>query len=200
VTVPGHDDMFDVAISKLAPPQNSPWRGWNLKLTFKRPPPIGVFSAEVLLRTSHADEAYQRVTFPLNANVCGKVWMQARTLTFHNVFQGKARSASLTFKPFDASVQFGEVSARSRRVVQVKAEDGTVREQIVAGRTQVTVEPDPHHGDKNYWRLTVTVPADAELGRLTGEWVEIETGLAGQEEIRVAIKGRVRAQRKSKDE
>lgn len=199
VSVPGRDDMFDFAVSKLAPPVNSPWRGWSLKLTFKRPPPIGMFSAEVLVRTSHPDEAYRRVIFPLNANVCGKVWMQARTLTFHNVMQGTARSASLTFKPFDASIAFGEVSARSRRILRVQAEDGTVREEIVPGHTRVKVEPDPHHRDKNYWRLTVTVPADAKPGRLTGEWVEIETGAEGQEEIRVAIKGRVRKQRKSSD-
>ncbi len=195
VVVPGHEDGFDVAVSKLAPSADSPWRGWNVSLRFKQPPPIGVFSAEVLVRTSHPDEAFRRLTFALNANVCGKVWMQARTLTFHNVVRGKERSASLTFRPFDASIRFGEVSARSRRIVEVEREDGTVVENVVAGRTRVKVEPDPHHAEKRYWRLTVTVPADAEPGRLNGEWVELRTGIPDQEEIRVAIKGRVREAR-----
>lgn len=134
-----------------------------------------MFSAEVLVRTTN--EARPRLTLPVNANVCGKIWMQARTLSFGSFTRGRPRKASLKFRPFDDSVVFGEVSARVRE-----------------GRIQVEVKPDPLHAKKGVWRLYGTVPADAEPGSLEGEVIELHTGVEGEEVTLVEVKGFVRAE------
>ncbi|MDJ0523490.1 MAG: DUF1573 domain-containing protein [Planctomycetota bacterium] len=153
--------------------QDERWRGWEVTLTIEKPLPLGMYSAEVLVRTTNEQRA--RLTLPLSANICGKVWLQARRLSFGTFRQGRVRKASIKFRPFDDSVTFGEVRARSR-----------------SGRLLVEVKPDPYMAEKGYWKLTATVPADAEPGPLDDEVIELHTGAAGEETTLLAVRGRVK--------
>ncbi len=149
------------------------WRGWNIALSVDRDLPLGMYSAEVLIRTDHKERA--RVTLPLSANVCGKIWLQARRLSFGSFKQGRVRKASIKFRPFDDTVTFGKVSAKSR-----------------SGRLHVDVKPDPYMADQGYWKLTATVPADATPGTLEDEIVELHTGVPGEEVTLLKVRGTVK--------
>ena len=137
---------------------------------------MGMFSAEVRVRTTDAERP--ELTLPLSANVCGKIWMQSRTLSFGAYDKGQARTASLKFRPFDKSVQFGAVTAKSR-----------------SGRLVVEAKPDPLHAKAGFWRLYGTVPADREVGRLDDEVIELHTGVPGEEVTLVKVRGTVREPR-----
>jgi hypothetical protein len=171
VEVPGFEFETDVAPFRDA--KDPLCKGWLVGLRFREPPPIGMFSAEALVRTTHPD--HPEVTLPVTANVTGKVWVQARVLSFGAFRQGEERTASIKFRPFDESVKFGEVGAEAR-----------------GGRLRVQVEPDPIHGERGVWRLTGTVPKDAAPGSLDDEVIELRTGVPGEERIEIRVKGYVR--------
>ena len=171
-TVPGFEDDFRITITPDVYPKDPKWKGWKLDVTILKELPLGQFSAEVLVRTTDAERP--RITMPLSANVHGKVWMQSRTLSFGVVPQGKGRSASLKFRPFDASVTFGEVTVRTRN-----------------GRIQVEVMPDPFLAKDGYWKLIGTVPEAAAPGSLEDEVIEIHTGVPGEEVTEVHVLGKV---------
>lgn len=174
VEVPGFD--FETRIEPYQYVKDAGWRGWTVHVGFKEPPPIGMFSAEVLVRTT--DERRPRLTLPLSANVCGKVWMQSRTLSFGAFDRGTRRTASLKFRPFDETIVFGEVHARARH-----------------GRIDVEVVPDPRHAKKGYWRLSASVPLDTPVGSLDEEVIELHTGAPGEEVTLIKVRGTVREPR-----
>jgi hypothetical protein len=178
VDVPGYE--FGVKVAPYQPKKDPRWGGWTVELTFKESPPLGIFSAEVLIRTT--SEKRPRVTLPLSANVCGKVWMQARTLSFGAFARGRERTASLKFRPFDDSVTFKDVHAVARK-----------------GRIEVRVIPDPLHAAKGVWRLYGTVPPETEAGSLDDEVIELHTGAAGEEVTLVEVRGYVRTPRGTDD-
>ncbi len=176
VIVPGFE--FFHRIEPYKPVGDSKWGGWTVHLTFRHPPPIGQFSAEVLVRTTDKERA--RLTLPLSANVCGKIWMQARTLSFGSFDQGTPRTASIKFRPFNKTITFGEVRAKARH-----------------GRIEVEVEPDPYHKEKGYWKLSGRVPQETPVGSLDDEVIELHTGVPGEEITLIKVKGTVRAPRKA---
>lgn len=178
VAVPGH--AFKSRVVPYVARKDPKWKGWTIELTFEEDPPLGMFSAEVRVRTTHATSP--ELTVPLSANFCGKIWMQARTLSFGAYDQGAEKTASLKFRPFDKSVEFGDVKARSR-----------------SGRLRVEAKPDPFHAKAGYWRLYGTVPADREPGSLDAEIIELHTGIPGEEVTLVKVRGTVRAPRAAPD-
>lgn len=174
VSVPGFD--FATRVTPYRARKDPHWKGWTIELTFKESPPIGMFSAEVRVRTSDAERP--ELTLPLSANVCGKIWMQSRTLSFGAYDRGRPKTASFKFRPFDKSVKFGTVTAKSR-----------------SGRLLVEAKPDPLHAKAGFWRLYATVPADREVGRLDDEVIELYTGVPGEEITLVKVRGTVREPR-----
>ena len=175
VSVPGFE--FGHSIKPFEDQKDPRWKGWTIELQFDETPELGMFSAEVLVRTT--DEDRPRLTLPLSANVCGQVWMQSRTLSFGTISQGKGRSASLKLRPFDRNARFETVTAKAR-----------------LGLIRVEVKPDPYHGDKGYWRLSGEVSKDAPPGSLNAEVIELYTGAVGEEITLVKVSGLVRAPRK----
>jgi hypothetical protein len=179
VEVPGFE--FASRVTPYGHAKDPRWQGWSVELQFQESPPLGMFSAEVLVRTTHKD--HRRLTIPLSANVCGKVWMQSRTLSFGAFRQGTARSASLKFRPFERTVRFDAPRALARK-----------------GRIRVEVKPDPLHKDDGVWRLYGTVPEDARAGSLDDEVIELHTGLEGEEVTLVKVRGYVRPARRAADD
>ena len=164
VDVPGHD--FAIETEAL---EDGDWRGTSIRLTFTEPPPLGLFSANALIRTTHPD--YPRISLPLTANITGRVWVQSRTVYFGWVNEGEAKSTSILVRPFDESVDLGEVSAVSRN-----------------GKVAVEVVPFPGH--PTWRRLRVTAPATAARGRLD-DVVELRTAVRGEEVTAIQVRGEV---------
>ena len=174
IEIPGED--FDVSIEAYEPAKDDDWRGHRVHVTFRTPPPLGIYSAEVLVKTSL--ESRKRITVPLTANVVGRVWLQTRTIHFGVVPEGTSRTASIKLRPRDDGDQLGAVSATSR-----------------SGALEVAVTRDAH--DERYWVLKVTVPDSTKPGRLDDEVVELRTEVPGEERIEVQVRGRVRPRRSS---
>jgi hypothetical protein len=179
VEVPGFD--FETKIRPYEPHKDPRWKGWTVDVTFQETPPLGMFSAEVRVRTT--DKERPELTFALSANICGKVYMQSRYVSFGAYDKGQAKTASIKFRPFDKSIHFGEVTARSR-----------------SGALEVEAIPDPRHAEAGFYRLSVTVPADRPVGSLADEVIELHTGVPGEELILVGVKGSVREPRKKPTE
>lgn len=170
VEVPG--DEFTVRTEPFQDPAEPRWKGWRVDLTFKAPPPLGMYSNEVLVKTNHAE--HPRLSLPLSANVTGRVWVQSRTLSFGALRRGATRSASIKLRPFDPTVTLKDLTARALK-----------------GRVAVRIEPDPVHGEDGVWRLTGTVGPDATPGTLDEEVIEVVTGVEGEEVIRIQVRGHV---------
>jgi hypothetical protein len=165
VEVPGHE--FDVA---LEPYDTAEWQGTEIALTFKTPPPLGMFSATALIRTDHPD--FPRISLALSANVSGKVWVQSRTLYFGWVTQGREKSTTILVRGITPDVDLGDVTARSRH-----------------GHVDVALEANAN-GREGWWRLVVTVGADAEPGKID-DVIEIHSAVPGEEITEVHVRGEV---------
>lgn len=170
--VPGHP--LTVAARPWSDAADPTARGWELTFAFAEPAHEGQLSAEAIVKTDHPD--FPRFALPLSAHVSGPVWLQARTMHFGSRPTGAVRKSTIRFRPFDASVVFGEVKASSR-----------------TPRVTVVVEPDPVHGEKGWWALSAILPADAPVGSLADEAITLDVGLAGEAPIVIPVQGHVRA-------
>ena len=170
--VPGHD--IGVAVTPHQDTDDERWKGWEVEVRFRTPPPLGMFSAEVVIETDHPKHA--RIVLPMSANVAGKVWVQSHTLHFGAFHANEHRKATIRFRPRDPNTSFGQVTARA----------------TLGKVADVTVALDPVHGDKGYWILSARVPADAPAGSLDGEVIVLDTGMAGVAPIEIKVKGHVR--------
>lgn len=153
-----------------APREKVTYRGYRLHFRFTRPPPKGVFSAKALVRTDHPDHPLVRV--PLTANVVGKVWVQTSRIYLGLIPRGHSKSASVTFRGFDASIHLGAVSAHARK-----------------GVLKVAIDDAPG-GSPGARRLTVTAPADAPPGPLD-DVVELHTEVPGERVVEIRVLGRI---------
>ncbi len=177
IEVPGHEAAFAVAVRPYTAATNDPWCGHEVDVTFRKPPPLGMYSAELLVRTDHPD--YARMSMPLSANVVGAVWLQMRTMHFGIVKSGTSKTARLKFRPYDEDVKFGEV--------HVSCSDDRIR---------VSVQRDPLFQAERSWILSATVRKDAAAGRLDEVVIRLHTGTAGEETSEIRVRGRIRAPRR----
>lgn len=149
---------------------NKRWKGWRIPFAFAKAPPKGVFQANATIETTHPD--VPRVVVSLTAFVTGKVWVQQSRIYLGLVPRGRPRSASMIFRPFDETVDFGKVSARARKgVLKVR----THQEDLFG---------------KKVWRLLVIVPKTTPAGKLD-DVIEIRTQVPGEEITEIEVRGRV---------
>lgn len=176
VEIPGHEEAFATRVEKLTATKDELWRGYRVHLGFKEPPPLGKYSAEMIVRTN--DEKSPRLVLPIFANVVGQVWLQSQTIHFGIVEAGSTRQASLKFRPADKDVAFGEVSAESSDP-----------------RIEVSVKRDPFFQAERYWILTARIKEGATAGRLDEAVIKLHTGAKGEEVSEIRVQGTVRERR-----
>lgn len=163
--VPGHD--MDVKIEPFA---EEKWKGFHVTFTFRKQPPLGIFSATALVRTDHKD--YPRIDVYLTANVSGQMWVQARDLYLGWARQGQAKTRPLRVGPFKDDVRLGKVTATSRN-----------------GRVKVEALPDTS-GREGWWIVNITVPGDAAPGLLE-DVVEIRSEVPQEPAAEVVVRAEV---------
>lgn len=163
-------EPLDTRVTAFRDPTRPKWRGWQVHFRFREPPPRGVYSKRAVVTTTHPDTP--KVMIPLTAHVVGKVWIQKHRIHLGLVQRGKAKSASITFRPFKPDIDLGRVTARSRR--------GVLQTAIV-----------PSFGPSGpAQRLRVTVPADSPLGPID-DVIELRTQVPGEEITEIRVVGRV---------
>jgi len=163
-------EAIETRVEPHAVPEHPKWKGWLVHFRFTQPPPDGVYSKRAVIRTTLPGSA--RVVVPLTAHVVGKVWVQTHRIHLGLIPQGESRTAGVTFRPFDATIQLGKVSARSRKgLLQVRIEK--------------TLGP---RGPTR--RLQVTVPASAPPGPID-DIVELHSEVPGEEITEIGVRGRV---------
>ena len=156
--------------SKTEPFAEEKWKGFHVSFSFKKAPPLGIFSATALIRTDHRD--YSRIDVSMTANVSGKVYVQARDLYMGWVRQGQSKTRPLRVGPFKDGIRLGKVTVAAK-----------------SGRVTVEALPDSS-GREGWWIVNITVPADAALGMLE-DVVEIRSEVPEEPATEVAIRAEV---------
>jgi hypothetical protein len=146
------------------------WKGFRVAFTFKKAPPLGMFSATAVIRTDR--EGYARIDVPLTGVVSGKMWVQARDLYLGWVRQGQAKTRPLKVRPFKEGIQLGNVTAAAKN-----------------GRVKVEAVPDAD-GARGLWIVNITVPADAPPGMLE-DVVQIRCEVPGEPVTEVPVRAEV---------
>jgi hypothetical protein len=165
VEVPGYE--FGI---ETKPYEQGPWKGTAITFSFQDAPPLGMFAATALLRTTDPD--HPRISLPVTAHVTGKVWVQSRTVYFGWVQKGTSKKTQIIVKPFSPDVELGTITASSR-----------------GGKVTVEVEKNPM-GREGWWRLVVAVPEDAAVGQID-DVVVIRSAVPGEEETEIEVRGEV---------
>jgi hypothetical protein len=146
-----------------------PWHGWEVTMRFAKPPPVGLVSGTAMIRTD--DPQFPRVQALVGGLVSGRVQIALVKPSFGVLTQGKGGHLQIPVRPFDDTVNLGEVTAKSRK-----------------GRVQASVEHDAK--DAKQWILHLRVPPDAEPGPIE-DVVEVRTSVQGEELTELPVTGNV---------
>jgi len=174
VTVPGYEDTFTTSIQPWRDLKDPKWQGWQVDVQMAKKLPLGNFSAEVLVRTTHPERA--RLTLPLNGNVVGKLWIQSRAFSFGTVRMPSDKRSSLKLKPYKKDVVLKNPRTVSRK-----------------GKVIVEVMPDPYMAKAGMWKLVARIAPNAPAGPLDDEVIELHTGVPGEEIVLFKVRGEIRA-------
>ncbi|MDA1194831.1 MAG: DUF1573 domain-containing protein [Planctomycetota bacterium] len=180
VTVPGFEEDFVATVKPWTDPKDAKARGWEIEMQLVRELPIGMFSAEVLVRTTHAERP--RLTLPLSANVVGRIWMQSRAFSFGAVRLPTDKASSIKLKPYAEGVKLEKLRAVAR-----------------LGKVVVEVIPDPYMAEIGMWKLIARIAPDAPQGSLEDEVIELHTGVPGEEIVLLSVRGHVLAPKADDD-
>ena len=148
-----------------------PWHGYEITMTFPKPPPKGMVSGTALLRTN--DPEIPRVQTLIGGNVSGRVQVALLRPNFGRVKNGKGGMLSVRVRPFDATVDLGTVTAKARK--------GHVEAQAVA---------DPK--TKGEWLVEIKLPETAAEGAID-DVVDVTTSVQGEDKLELPIGGSVSA-------
>jgi hypothetical protein len=146
-----------------------PWHGYEVTMRFEKPPPIGLVSGSAMIRTDDAQSA--RVRALVGGSISGRVQVALARPNFGLLAQGKGGHLRIPVRPFDESVDLGEVTAAAR-----------------SGRVKARVERDAK--DPRAWILHLEVPPDAPPGALD-DVVELRTSVKGEEVTELPVAGKV---------
>ncbi len=164
VEVPGQD--FEIS---TAPYEDGPWKGTEITIAFKKPPPLGMLSATALVTTDHPD--YPRILVPLTANVTGRVWVQTRRVELGWIPKGGERTTTVLVRPYDEKTHLGAVSVATEST-----------------RVTARAEKDPDHD--GWWRVVLSVPATAPKGPID-DTVLVKSEVPGEETTEIHVRGEV---------
>jgi hypothetical protein len=143
-----------------------PWKGFEVRATFRTAPPVGRVSGQVVLRTDRAGR--DRIDVPVQAQVSGRVWVDRREVTLGMVPTGQGRETAVICRPFRRDTDLGQVTAASRK--------GRVTATAIASGRE--------------WVVTIRLPSDAPPGPVE-DVVEVRSEIPGEPPAEVKVTGYV---------
>ena len=146
-----------------------PWHGYDVTMRFEKPPPIGLVSGSAMIRTDDPQSA--RVRALVGGSISGRVQVALVRPNIGLVTQGKGGHLRIPVRPFDETVDLGEVTAASRN-----------------GRVKASVERDAKN--PKAWILHLEVASDAPPGAID-DVVELRTSVKGEEVTELPVSGKV---------
>jgi hypothetical protein len=145
------------------------WKGFEVRLRFRAPPPIGQVSGRVVIHTDDPDTP--KITSLVGGAITGRVWIPQRKVSYGAVPFGRGGTLKVPVLGFDASIRLGEVKARSTK--------GKVRVEV-AKNAQVP----------GGFEVEVRLPEDTPVGTID-DVVEVTTEVEGEETHFVTVEGMV---------
>jgi hypothetical protein len=147
-----------------------PWKGWEVTLRFRSPPPLGMVSGRATIRTDSSERP--SIEALVGGQVSGRVWLTQREVSFGVAPRGKGGRIEVLVKGFDSSVDLGEVTAAAER--------GRVAALAVRG------------DEKGTWKVLILLPENAPSGPIEDR-VRVTTAVPGEETLTIAVVGVVAA-------
>jgi hypothetical protein len=135
------------------------FKGWEIELRFRKPPPIGQISGKAVIHTDSPETP--SISALIGGQITGRVWIAQRQASVGAVTHGKGATLRIPVRAFNASIALGEVTARSRR-----------------GRVAAKAVRDP--ATRDLWNVEIRLPEDAAVGPVE-DVVEITTEVEGEE-------------------
>jgi hypothetical protein len=143
------------------------WKGWEVTLAFRSPPPVGTHSGRVVVETDSPEAP--RITALVGGGVTGRVWLPQRKVSVGAAPFGRGATLKVPIRGFDKSVDLGEVRAKATKgVVTAKA---------------VRAPEDP-----GAWNVEIRMPEDTPVGAVA-DVIEVTTAVAGEENQRIEVEG-----------
>jgi hypothetical protein len=161
-------DLRD-AVFRATPFDAPPWHGYDLVLTFAKPPALGTFLGRAVIRTD--DPENPMLVADVSGSVSGRVVLSQRVVTFGQVRQGQGGVRRVLCRPFDATVTLGEVTAAS---------------------TVGVVTADAHADEKDPTRYVIDIrlPESTPSGGIV-DFVDVRTKVPGEERLQIKVVGTV---------
>jgi len=157
----------------VTPADAPPWRGWKIALRFPTPPPVGPIQGTARIRTDDPD--VPTIQAAILGSVSGRVFLAQRFASVGMVPEGRGSTLLIPCRGFDATIDLGEVTAKSRK-------------GIVSARAL----RDPK--DAKAWQIEIALPVTAPAGPVV-DVVEVTTGVAGEEHLEIRVGGIVTKKR-----
>ena len=157
----------------VTPADAPPWRGWKVTLRFPKPPPVGPIQGTARIRTD--DPEAPSIQAPILGSVSGKVFLAQRYCSMGMVPEGRGSTLLIPCRGFDATIDLGEVTAKSRK--------GVVTARALR---------DPK--DAKAYLIEIALPATAPSGPVV-DVVEVTTGVAGEDRLEIRVGGSVTKKR-----
>ncbi len=168
VEATGTEVEFDVT-----PSDAPPWHGWKVALRFPKPPPVGPIQGTARIRTDDPDVPL--IQAGILGSVSGKVFLAQRFASVGMVPEGRGSTLLIPCRGFDATIDLGEVTAKSRK--------GVVTARAVR---------DPK--DAKSWQIEIALPVTAPAGPVV-DVVEVTTGVPGEDRLEIRVGGIVTKKR-----
>src|SRR5262245_6376235 len=146
-----------------------PWHGRTITMLFDKAPPVGNVSGKVLFSTDDPD--VPQIQAQLGGTISGRVWLAQRSTSLGLVAYGKGASLEIPCRGFDATVDLGEVTAKSRK-----------------GRVEAKAVRDP--AKPHEWKIAIRLPPTAAEGAID-DVVEVHTAAPGETLVEIKVAGTV---------
>ena len=148
---------------------DDPWKGYEITMTFRAPPPIGPVRGDALIHTDDPD--YASLKCQVGGNISGRVYLAQERTSVGMPPEGKEVVLKIGCRGFDDTIDIGVVTARSRKsVVAAKAVHDA--------------------SDAKLWTIEITLPGTTPPGAVD-DVVEVTTEVKGEEHLEINVGGTV---------
>jgi hypothetical protein len=157
------------AVFTTKPFEVKPWSGFEITMSFKTPPPIGILLGRATIRTD--DPENPMLVADVSALVSGRVVLSQRVVTFGHVREGVGGHREVTCRGFDKTIDLGPVTASST--------SGVIKASAALDEK-----------DTSQYVVDIRLPENTPPGAIV-DFVEVRTKVPGEERLQIKVVGTV---------